>query len=97
MMSKGRNVFRAVTQRGHGDRDDTDAVIKVFAKSLLAHCGVKIAIGSSDHTRVDGDLLCASDRTHGTFLQHAQYLHLHGYAHLADLIEEDGAAIRNFE
>ena len=46
---------------------------------------------------VDRDLLRAADARERPLLQHAQQLHLHRRLHLADLVEEQRAAVGELE
>ena len=50
-------------------------------------------MGGGDDAHVDLDLAAAADALHRALLEHAQQLHLHVGRHVADLVEEQGAAI----
>ena len=72
-------------------------VVEIFAEQIFGDGFVEIAIGGGDHAHVDGNFAGAAHRTHGALLQHAQQFDLHGQRHLADFVEEDGAAVGDFE
>ena len=54
-------------------------------------------MGGGDDARVVVDLFVRADRPHLFLLQRAQELGLDRERHLADLVEEDGAAARPLE
>ena len=97
VIDQQRDVFAALAQRRNADRDDVQAIVEIFAKQVFGNGFVEIAVGGGNDAHVDGDFAGAADRTHGALLQHAQQLHLHGQRHLADFVEEDRAAVGDFE
>ena len=72
--------------------DDVDAVEEVLAEAPLLDLGLEVAVGRGDDARVERQLLVAADRADRALLQGAQQLRLHAQRHLADLVEEQGAA-----
>src|SRR5207248_11794421 len=56
---------------------------------LIGYHLFQIAVGGSDHAHIDGTFLCAAHWTDTPFLEHPQQLHLHGHAHLPNLVEEN--------
>ena len=89
----GRNVFAAIAQRGKVDDDDAEAIVKVFAKLLLANGVFEVAIGGSKNADINGDGFFAANSLEGFFLQDAHEFDLGANGHVADFIEEDGATI----
>ena len=87
------DVGEAVTERRQRDRDDADPVVEVLAEASVADGGRQVAVGGGDDPDVDRDG-AAADRGHDALLQRAQQLGLHGEIHVADLVEEQGAAVR---
>ena len=89
----GRNVFAAIAQRRKVDDDDAEAIVKVFAKLLLANGGFEVAVGGGENADIDGDSFLAAKPLEGFFLKDAHEFDLCADGHIADFIEEDGAAI----
>ena len=54
----------------------------------------QLAVGGADQRNVDLDVARAAQRRHAAFLQHAQQAGLQVERHVADFIEEQGAAVR---
>src|SRR5207248_2306466 len=75
------------------NREYVQPVIEIFAEAALARELGKIAIGGRDDAHVHLDGALGPDRINLAFLQGAQKLDLHVEPQLADLIEEEGAAV----
>ena len=88
------DLARAIAQRRHPDLDHVEAIIKVLAKTLLAHELFEVLIGRRDDARIDLDGLGAADALEGFLLQEAQQLDLQRERQVADLIEEDACRPR---
>ena len=58
---------------------------------------VQVAAGGGDHAHVDLDDLVAAQGLQLLLLQHTQQLGLQRQRHVADLVEEQGAAVRELE
>jgi hypothetical protein len=93
-MGEQEDVAAAGAQRGHLEADHVDAVVEVLAEPALLDLGLEIAVGRAHHPGRERQLVVAADRPDRALLQHAQQLDLHLERHLADLVEEDGAARR---
>ena len=73
-------------------RDDVQPVVEVLAEAPLAHRRAQVLVGGRDQPQVD---------LHGApaqpldlaLLQHPQQLHLHVRGDLADLVQEQRAAV----
>ena len=78
-------------------RDDVDAVVKVLAEPPFGHQLRQILVGRRHDADVRLDLFEPADAPEAPLLQHAQQLHLHHRRHLADLVEENRAALRDFD
>jgi hypothetical protein len=72
-------------------------MIQVLAKRSLAHLLLEIAVRGDDHAHVHGEGTAASHALDLALFEHAQQLGLHGHGHVADLVEEKGAAMRLLE
>src|SRR5512140_502085 len=87
------NIFTSLCKRRQLQRYDVEPIVEILAE-LAGNLGcVQIAMGRGNDTHVDRDRLRCTDRTHLAFLQHAQQLDLQREWHIADLVEEDGAAV----
>ena len=82
---------------GMRDRDHVQAVEEVLAEAARRDLGGEVLVRGRDHAHVDLHDPIAADGPHLAILQHAQELHLERRAHLGDLVEEDGAAVRELE
>ena len=87
------DVAAALAQRRQLDVDDVEAVVEVLAEAALLHLGGEVAVRRGDDAHVDRDGLVAADALERPLLEHAEELHLHGRRDLADLVEEERAAV----
>jgi hypothetical protein len=60
---------------------------------LLADQALEVAVGGADQRHVDLLLVARAQRRHPALLQHAQQARLQGQRHVADLVEEQRAAV----
>ncbi len=88
---------RPLAQRRHLEGEGADAVVEILAKAPLGHRASKLAVRGAEDADVDGDLRRAAEAGDGPRLEHAQQLGLQVQRHLADLVEEQGAAVRRLE
>src|SRR5579862_7454493 len=91
------DLARTIAQRGHANLDDIEAIVEVLAKALLAHELLEVLVGRRDNTRVDLDSIGATDALEGFLLQKSEQLDLQRERQIANLVEEDRAAIRRFQ
>ena len=82
---------------GHAQRDDVEAVEEVLAERARRDHRLEVAVGRADDADVDLARALAADRAHLAVLQDAQELGLHAERHLADLVEEERAAVGHVE
>ena len=87
------DLVAPLAQRRHVDLDDLQPVVQVLAELALEHHRLEIAVGGGDDAHVDGDALVAAQLGELGVLQHVQQLGLERRLHLADLVEEDRAAV----
>src|SRR5262249_29467751 len=87
------HIFAAFAQWRNKNRYHADAIVEVLTKSIVSHQLFQIFIGSSYYANVDRRFLGTAHRPQISLLQDAEQLYLHGNAHLADLIQEDGAPV----
>jgi hypothetical protein len=79
------------------DRDHVQAVVEVLAEAAGLHLHVEVAVGGRDDPHVHLHRVRAADRAHLVVLEHAQELGLETRAHVADLVEEERAAVGALE
>jgi len=79
------------------DGDHGDPVVEILAEGTIADPLFQIFVSGRDDPRVDGDLLGAAQPADPFFLQRAQQLDLHGRGGLGNLVQEQRAAVGDFE
>ena len=82
---------------GQLQRHDVEPVVEVLAELARRLLRVEVAMRRRDHAHVDRNRLRRAHRPHLAFLQHAQQLHLQRQRHVADLVEEQRAAVGRLE
>ena len=96
-MGEHGNVLGPLTQRRKRDGESVEAVEEILPELADRERLLEITVGGGDDAHPD----LASDHVpHGldlARLQHAEELGLHLERHVADLVEEDGAAVRPLE
>ena len=97
VLDQQRNVFAPLAQRRQGDRDHVDAVIEVLAECTARHRLLQVAVGGENQAHVHLDRFVAADALELAFLQHTQQLGLECRRDLADLVQEQRAAVRQLE
>ena len=89
-----RNVLAPLAQRRHVDRHDVQAVEEVLAEPARRRSPSSRFLFVAAITRTSTSTrLRAADARHDAVLQHAQHLRLRGERHVADLVEEERAAV----
>ena len=97
VLHQQRNIFAALAQRRQIEADYVEAVKQVFAEAAFFHHLAEIHVGGGDDAHVHLNFLHAAQVHELAVLQHAQNLALRVHAHGADFVEEEGAAVGNFE
>src|SRR5262249_7285426 len=87
----------ALAKRRHAQRKDIEAVEKIGAKSPRDRHLLEVAIRRRDDAHVDAQGARASDGLDLALLEDAKKLDLEVEGHLADLVEEDRAAVGELE
>src|SRR5262245_10816908 len=88
-----RNVLGSLAQRRQLDADHVDAEIQVLAETPLLDHPRQRLVACRDDANIDLDRLRPTDALEATLLEHTQQLDLHRGWDLADLIEEERAAV----
>src|SRR6201999_4530997 len=97
VLDEPRDVLAALAQRRDGDLDDVEAVVEILAEGAARDRAPEVDVGGDDDAGVDLELLLAADAIELAVLQRLQQLGLHGDGHLADLVEEERAAVGELE
>ena len=87
------NVLRALAQGRHENRHHVEPVIQVLAKLAGLHRRFQVAVGGGDDPHVHPQGLAAAEPLQLAFLQHPQQLGLKLRRNIADLVQEQSAAV----
>jgi hypothetical protein len=87
----------ALAQRRQPDREDADAEPEVLAEAAVGDHVSQVAVRRGDDADVDVWSCWPPTRSKRAVLEHAQQSHLRGGAELADLVEEERAAVGALE
>ena len=90
-------VLHALAQRWDADREHVQAVEQVLAEAFLADHAAQIAVGGRDHAHVGLEHTLVADAPEARLLEHAQQAGLELERHVADLVQEQRAALGQFE
>ncbi len=97
-LDKGQDILSsAVAQGRDNDGKDIETVEEILAKTPRTHSFGEVNMGTCDDAHVDEDRLACADAVDLAGLQDAQELDLHVVRHVADLVQEDGALVGQFE
>ena len=91
------NIFLAVAQRRQRQVDHVEAVVQILAEAPFLHQLLQIGVGGGHDAHVDADGFGRAQRHELALLDHAQQLGLGLERDGADLVEEDGPAVGDFE
>ena len=90
-------IFGALAKRGDLDGENIQAVIEVAAKSALGDAFREIGVGGGDYADVYALRAVAAEPFEFLLLQHAKKFRLKFEGKVADFVEEEGAAVGEFE
>ena len=93
VLGQGRDVVHPLAQRRQAQRHDVEPIEQILAEQPLAHHQPQIAMAGGNDTDVGADRVVTADRHELALLQDAQQPGLRLERHVADLIEEQGAAL----
>ena len=98
MIDQQRDVLPAFAQRRHHELDDVDAIKQIFAKQALRDEVAQALVRRGNDPHVDGLAFAKrADLLQLAGLEESQQETLHPQRHLADFIQEHGAAVSHFE
>ena len=87
------DVLGARPQRGQLDQDDVETVIEILAEQAARHALLQALVGRGDDAHVDADRGLAADAVELALGEHPQEPRLERQRHVADLVEEERAAV----
>lgn len=93
-LDERRKFVPAIPQRRNDRMDDREPVEQVEAKLARARHREQVAVGCRNDPNVDADRLSGADRTYRPRFENAQQFGLQVLRELADLVQEDRAAVR---
>src|SRR5262249_12396469 len=91
------NISRSLAERRHAKGKDVQAIEEIGSESPGRDRLPQIAISRRDDPDVHSDALARPHRLELLLLQHPQQLDLRLERQLADLVQEDGASMRQLE
>ena len=97
MFGEEDDVAAAFAKRRDGDGHGGDAEVEIFAKLFFAHGGLEIAVGGGDQADIDFDGGGAADALESAFFEDAQEFGLDRGRQVADFVEENCAAMGEFD
>ena len=97
MFHQRGNVFGMRSQRRHVHRQHVQAVEQILPERAGGDFGGQIAVGGGDHPHIRRLGRGRADTLEGALLQHPQQLGLDFRGDFADLIQQNGAAVGQFE
>ena len=92
-----RNVFATFRQARQMDADDVEPVIEVFAERTLFDEALEVLVRRRDDAYVDAHRRVSADAIELSVGEYAQQARLRIGRHVADLVEEQRAAVGLFE
>ena len=95
--TRSRNIAATLAEWRQGDRKSIKAVVEIGAELTAGDHRFQIAVRGGDDPYVALDGFVASHALEPLVLEHAQDLALHQRRHVADFIEEQGAAVALLE
>ena len=93
VVGQGADVLGPLAQRGQAQVHDIQAIEQVFAEGAVLDRLGQVAVGGGDDADVHLDRLGAADAVDLALLDGAQQLGLQAGIHLADFVQQQGAAI----
>jgi hypothetical protein len=91
------NVLATLAQRRDVDGENVEAIVEIAAEGALGDEPRKIAIGGGDDANVHALRAVAAEALEFLLLENAEELGLELERNVADFVEENGAAIGEFE
>ena len=96
-LGQRRNIFNPITQRREMNSQHSEPVVEVGTKTTLANSLFQRHVGGTDHPDIDTLLPLGTDPLDPPSLQSPQQLCLRQQRHIAQLVQEQGAAVGPFK
>src|SRR5207237_2045369 len=97
VLDQGRQVLGALAERREDDAHHVQPVVEVLTEGAGLHLGLEVLVGGGEHAHVDAERAVAAHALELALLEHAQDLGLGLERHVADLVEEEAAAVGHLE
>ena len=97
VLGQARHVAATLAQRRQLQAHHVQAMQQVGAETAGLHQAFQVLVGGGDHAHVHADQLAPADAKELALGQHAQQARLQRQRHVADLVQEQRAAIGLFE
>src|SRR5512144_2875666 len=91
------DVLAPASQRGQRDRELAEAVVEIGPEATRLDTLLQLGVGRGDDARVHRHRARPAERMDLTLLEGPEELGLRGEGHVADLVEEQGAALGELE
>ena len=92
-----RHVVETLAQRRQVDGEDVQPIVQVLAELALGGHGLQVLIGGGDQPDVHLGFTGGAQPPDLAILQHAQQLGLERERHVADFVQQQRAAVGQFE
>ena len=96
MFAQQRDIAETFAQRRKLYRDNVDSVVKIFAEAPSPGHLLKIVVGGADQTKIDLAQRAAAEPLDHVVLEYAEEFGLEGQGKGGDFIEEESAAVGQF-
>ena len=93
VLDEQRDVVGPLAQRRHVHAHDGEPVVEILAEALRGDLGAQVAVRRGDDAHGDLAVARAAHGAHGALVERAQQRRLHLGRQLADLVEEQRAAV----
>ncbi len=97
MRRQQRNIFAAFAQRRQMNLNGVEPEQQILAKAPALHFLIQVGVGRRDHAHIHALGFGRSHALHFAYLQHAQHFGLEIQGHVGDFIQEQRAAVGQFE
>ncbi|MNF75520.1 hypothetical protein D3C84_575880 [compost metagenome] len=96
-LGQRQDIRRTLAQRAPGQGEDREPIVEVLAETPGRHFAGEVAVGGGEHADIQVDRPARAHPLHFALLQNAQQLGLQAQGHFGNLVEQDGAAVGQFE
>src|SRR4051794_30452553 len=97
VVGQQRNVFPALGERRDVELDHVQPVVEVFAEFTRGNALLQLPVRGGDDAHIHIEALVRAYGADLALFERSQELHLERQWHVADLIEEQGPALRRLE